>query len=114
MDVKQIYTYFLLLYFASSCYCYWGLRHNSKWVDCSFLNDGQNNGYTKKLKNRICVGHIERTEVGNTECFFFCLFTLSSVGVSVLVMVLRDSPCDRIGKWETCPILEEDRSFLCV
>jgi hypothetical protein len=29
---------------------------------------GQNNGSTKKLRYRFCVGYIERTSVGNTEC----------------------------------------------
>jgi hypothetical protein len=32
---------------------------------------------------------------------FFRLFTLHSVRVSALVMVLSDSPCERVGKWET-------------
>jgi hypothetical protein len=34
-----------------------------------------------------------------------CLFTLCSACVSALMIVLNDSPCERIGKWETCPIL---------
>jgi hypothetical protein len=34
--------------------------------------------------------------------FFFRLFTFSSA----LVIVLSDSPCERIAKWETCPILK--------
>jgi hypothetical protein len=33
----------------------------SKW-------GGQNNRNTNKLRNTICVGYIERTPVGNTEC----------------------------------------------
>jgi hypothetical protein len=41
----------------------------------------------------------------------FCLFTLYTV--STLVVVLSDSPCERIGKWETCLILKEDRSLVC-
>jgi hypothetical protein len=40
---------------------------------------------------------------------FFRLFTLCSARVSALVIVLSDSPFERLGKWETCPILEEDR-----
>jgi hypothetical protein len=40
---------------------------------------------------------------------FFRLFTLCSTRVCGLVSVLNDSPCERIGKWETCPILKEDR-----
>jgi hypothetical protein len=38
---------------------------------------------------------------------FFPLFTLCSGRVCVLVIVLSDSLCERIGKWETCPILKE-------
>jgi hypothetical protein len=37
------------------------------------------------------------------------LFTLCSASFSALVIVLSDSPCERIGKWETCPILKEVR-----
>jgi hypothetical protein len=58
----------------------------------------QNNGNIKKLRNRICIGYIERTSVGNNEC---SLFTLGSAHVSALVIALSDSPCQRIGKWET-------------
>jgi autotransporter translocation and assembly factor TamB len=29
---------------------------------------GQNNGNTKKLRDRIYVGYIERASAGNTEC----------------------------------------------
>jgi hypothetical protein len=32
------------------------------------------------------------------------MFTFCSACVSALVMALSDSPCERIGKWETCPI----------
>jgi hypothetical protein len=45
---------------------------------------------------------------------FFSFFTLCSARVSELVIVLSDSPCERIGKWETCPILKEDRSLVHV
>jgi hypothetical protein len=38
--------------------------------------------------------------------FFFRLFTLCSVRVSASVTVLDDSSCERIGRWETCPILK--------
>jgi hypothetical protein len=34
--------------------------------------------------------------------------------VSALVIALSVSPCERITKWETCPILKEDRSLVCV
>jgi hypothetical protein len=39
--------------------------------------------------------------------FFFCLFTISSARVSALVIVLNDSPCEKIGKWGTCLILKK-------
>jgi hypothetical protein len=43
---------------------------------------------------------------------FLRLFTLCSARISVLVIVLSNSPCERIGKLESCPILNEDRSFV--
>jgi hypothetical protein len=53
----------------------------------------QNYGNTNKLRNRICFGYIERTSVGSTECSpTVCLHS-----VSALVIVLSDSPCERIG-----------------
>jgi hypothetical protein len=42
---------------------------------------GQNNGNTKHLRNRICVGYIERTTVGNTECPRVCLHSVVLVSV---------------------------------
>jgi hypothetical protein len=42
---------------------------------------GQNNGNTKKLRNRICVGHIERTSVDNIECSSVCLHSVELVSV---------------------------------
>jgi hypothetical protein len=71
-------------------------------------------GNTKKLRNRICVGYIERTSVGNNESFFFRLFPLCGASVNALVIVLSDSPCEKIEKWETCPILKEDRTLVPV
>jgi hypothetical protein len=41
----------------------------------------QNNGNTKKLRNRICVGYIDRTSVGNTECSSVCLHYVVLVSV---------------------------------
>jgi hypothetical protein len=41
--------------------------------------------------------------------FFFSLFTICSARVSALMNVLSDSPRERMGKWEICPILKEDR-----
>jgi hypothetical protein len=34
------------------------------------------------------------------------LFTLCNACVSALVIRLSGSPCERIGRWETCPIFE--------
>jgi hypothetical protein len=53
----------------------------------------------------FCIGYIERTA---QHRMFFRLFTLCSAHVSALMIVLSDRPCERIGKWETCPILKED------
>jgi hypothetical protein len=38
----------------------------------------------------------------------FHLFTLYSACISALVIVLSDSLCERIRKWETCLVLKED------
>jgi hypothetical protein len=46
--------------------------------------------------------------------FFYRLFTLCSAYVSALVIVLSDNQCERIGKWETCLILKEDKWLVCV
>jgi hypothetical protein len=43
-----------------------------------------------------------------TLSVFSRLFTLCGARVSALVIVLNDSPCEGIGKWETCQILKED------
>jgi hypothetical protein len=53
---------------------------------------GQNNGNTKKLRNRFCFGYTERSSVGST--MFFRLFTLCSARVSALMTVLIDNPCE--------------------
>jgi hypothetical protein len=57
---------------------------------------GRNNENTKKLRNIICVGYVERTSVGKTECSSVCLHSVTRV--SPLVIVLSDSPCERIGE----------------
>jgi hypothetical protein len=41
-------------------------------------------------------------------------FTLCSAQVSVLVIVLRGSPSERISKWEACLILKEYRLSVCL
>jgi hypothetical protein len=74
----------------------------------------QYNENTKKLRNSVCVGPIEGLSVTKLWMFFFCLFTLCSAGVIALVIVLSESPCERIGKWETCPVLKENRSLVCI
>jgi hypothetical protein len=66
------------------------------------VQNGQNNGNPKKLRNGICVGYIECSSV-----LFTCI-----VRVSALVTVLSDSLCQRIGKWDTCPNFKEDRSLM--
>jgi hypothetical protein len=38
-------------------------------------------GNTKQLRNRICVGYIERTLVGNTGCSSLCLHYVVLVSV---------------------------------
>jgi hypothetical protein len=75
--------------------------------------DGQNNGNTKKLRNRIYVGYIETTSVGSTECSSV-FFTFCSDRVSALMIVLNEGPCERIEGWEACPILKEDRLLVRV
>jgi hypothetical protein len=42
---------------------------------------------------------------------FFPLFTFCSAHISALVIVLADIPCQRIGKWEICLVLKEDKSL---
>jgi hypothetical protein len=44
----------------------------------------------------------------------FRLFTSCCARVSALMIVLSERTCERIGKWETCPILKEDKSLLHV
>jgi hypothetical protein len=44
--------------------------------------------------------------------FSFRLFTLCSARVSAVVIVLSNSPCERIGNWETCPILKREKIII--
>jgi hypothetical protein len=37
------------------------------------------------------------------------VYVICSARVSALVIVLTDSPCERIRKWETFSIVKEDR-----
>jgi hypothetical protein len=46
--------------------------------------DGQNNGSTKKVRNVMCIGYIERASVGETE--YFPVF-LHSVAFVFLVLL---------------------------
>jgi hypothetical protein len=50
-----------------------------KYIKKLNIGDEQNNGSTKKLRNRTCVDCIERTSAGNTECS-------SSVGSQSMVL----------------------------
>jgi hypothetical protein len=50
-----------------------------------YTRNGQNNGNTKKLRNRICVGCVERTSVGNIVCSSVCLHSV--------VLVLGTDDC---------------------
>jgi hypothetical protein len=77
--------------------------------------DGKNDGNTKKLRNRICLRWLHWKNFGCKHWMFFShLFTFCTARVSALMIVLSDSPCERIGKWETCPILEKDTSLVRV
>jgi hypothetical protein len=42
------------------------------------------------------------------------LFTLCSACVSASAIVLSDSPCERIRKWVTLPVMKEDRLLVRV
>jgi hypothetical protein len=50
-------------------------------VDVYLTGGGQNNGNTKKLRNRICFGFDETTSVGNTEYSSICLQSVVLVSV---------------------------------
>jgi hypothetical protein len=43
--------------------------------------DGQNNRNSKKLRNRICFGYIERISIDNSECSSICLHSVVLVSV---------------------------------
>jgi hypothetical protein len=45
---------------------------------------------------------------------FFRMFIFCSARVGALFKVFHDSPCERIGKWETFLILKEGRLLVCV
>lgn len=47
----------------------------------SCTGGGQNNGNTKKLRNRICVTCIGTTSVSSTECFSICVHSVVLVSV---------------------------------
>jgi hypothetical protein len=67
-----------------------------------YTGGGQNNGNTMKLRNRIWLCWLRWKNFSWQHwTFFFRLFTLCSARVSALGIVLSDSPCERIGKWET-------------
>jgi hypothetical protein len=67
---------------------------------------GQNNGNTKKVRNRILfiLATLKELQLATLNDLPF-VFTLCS---GQFVSVLSDSLCKRIGNWETCSILKED------
>jgi hypothetical protein len=62
----------------------------------------------------VCVGYIERNLVCNIVCSssVIRLYTFCSAYFSALLIVLSDSPCERIGKLETYLVLKEDRMLV--
>jgi hypothetical protein len=51
-------------------------------IEHVYTGCGQNNGNTKKSRNTICVGYIERTLVDNTKCPpSICLHSIVLVSV---------------------------------
>jgi hypothetical protein len=73
---------------------------------------GQNNGNTEKLRNIICLCWLHWKNFSWQHwMFFFHLFTFCNALVSELVIVLSDSPCERIGKLQTCLILKGERCW---
>jgi hypothetical protein len=59
-----------------------------EWISIS--RGGKHNKDANKFKNRICV-------LASND--LFRLFYRWDAGVSALVIVLSNSPCERIGKW---------------
>ena len=67
------YVYVCIYTCIYVCVCMYGYM---------YVQNGQNNGNTKKVRNRICVGYIGRTSVGNTECSSsVCLHSVVLVSV---------------------------------
>jgi hypothetical protein len=65
----------------------------------------------KTLRNwemELCWLHWKNFRWGHWLFFFssFTRFTLSSARFSTLLILFSDSPCEKIGKWETPPILQ--------
>jgi hypothetical protein len=46
-----------------------------------YTRGGQNNGTTKKLRNRICVGYTERTSASRSERSSVYLHSVASMSV---------------------------------
>jgi hypothetical protein len=61
----------------------------------------------KKLRNRIFI-------VLATLNVLLPFVVVCSARVSALMIMLSDSPWERIRKWETCPIVKEGRSLVRV
>jgi hypothetical protein len=97
----------------------WG-RYKFKWHNKEAIHStqesfglghtecGQNNVNTKKL-NRNCLCWLHWKNLSWQHQMLLCLFTFCSACVSALVIVLSDSLWERIGNWETCSVLKEER-----
>jgi hypothetical protein len=53
-----------------------------------YIGSGQNNGNTEKLRNRICVGYVEKTYDGNNVLPFVYI---CNAPVSAVVIASSDS-----------------------
>jgi hypothetical protein len=60
-------------------------RRQPVYSECPYkhTHGDQNNGSTRKLRNRICVGYTVITSVNNTECSFDCLHSVVPVLVTI-------------------------------
>jgi hypothetical protein len=85
---------------------------SSSHNEYSAYRGGQNNGNTKKLKIKFVLSTLK--ELGTMNDVLPHLFTLCSAHVSALVIVLSNSPGERIAKCDICPILKEDGELVHV
>jgi hypothetical protein len=79
-EVTATSLWHLMIHHSESCFSLYDYTLFQKFVGLLLIigvhsvmpghtgtEGGQNSGNTTKLRNRICVGYIERTSVGNTE-----------------------------------------------